>query len=230
MTPRIIALIPMRHQSERIPNKNYRPFAGKPLYHHIVNTVLACPLIADVVIDTDSPVIMEDASQHFPEVRLIERPEHLRSGKVSVNDVLLYDTTQAEADYYLQTHSTNPLLCADTITKAIQLFQDNYPIFDSVFSVTEVKSRLWDSLARAINHNPGILVRTQDLPPVYEENSCLYIFTRASLESRHNRIGERPIMFQIDRTDALDIDEEFDFRVAEFLYLERKKSLIGVGA
>lgn len=230
MTPRIVALIPMRHQSERIPNKNYRHFAGKPLYHYIVHSVLACPLIANIVIDTDSRVIMDDASQHFPEVRLIERPEHLRSGTVPMNDVLFYDTTQAQADYYLQTHSTNPLLRPETITKAIHLFLDNYPIFDSLFSVTKVKSRLWDSLTRAINHNPAILVRTQDLPPIFEENSCLYIFTRSSLETRYNRIGERPIMFQMDRIDALDIDEELDFRVAEFLYLERKKGSTGVEA
>ena len=78
-----------------------------------------------------------------------------------------------------------------------------------------------DLLARAVNHNPAILLRTQDLPPIYEENSCLYIFTRNVLESRHNRIGERPMMYEIDPVEAWDIDEELDFRIAEFLYKER---------
>lgn len=223
MTPRTVALVPMRHHSERVPGKNYRPFAGKPLYHYILTSLLACPLIAEVVIDTDSPVIMEGASQHFPGVGLIERPEHLRAGTVPTNEVLLYDVTQIEADYYLQTHSTNPLLRAETITRAIQLFLDNYPTYDSLFSVTRVQTRLWDGLARAINHNPALLLRTQDLPPVYEENSCLYIFTRSTLETRHNRIGERPLMFEIDRIEAWDIDEELDFRMAEFLYLEHQR-------
>ena len=221
-SPGIVALIPMRHHSERVPGKNYRPLAGKPLYHHILTSLLACPLIAEVVINTDSPVIMEGVSKHFPQVRLIERPEHQTADTVPTNDVLLYDVTQVKADYYLQTHSTNPLLRTETITRAIQLFLDNYPMYDSLFSVTRVQTRLWDSLTRAINHNPAILLRTQDLPPVYEENSCLYIFTQNTLEARHNRIGRRPLMFEIDRIEAWDIDEELDFRLAEFLYLNRQ--------
>jgi CMP-N-acetylneuraminic acid synthetase len=230
MRPRIAALVPMRHHSERVQGKNYRPFGDRPLYHYIIISLLACPQISDVVVDTDSQLIMEDASNHFPQVRLIERPAYLRGGTVPMNDVLLYDVTQTEADFYLQTHSTNPLLAPETITRAIQLFLDKHPIYDSLFSVTRVQTRLWDSLARAINHNPAILLRTQDLPPVYEENSCLYIFTRTTLETRHNRIGERPLMFEIDRIEAWDIDDELGFRVAEFLYQERQAMSRGVKA
>ena len=141
-----------------------------------------------------------------------------------MNDVLLHDTSQVDADYYLQTHCTNPLLRPETIGRAIQAFLDAYPIHDSLFSVTRVNTRLWDSLARAINHNPAILIRTQDLPPLYEENSNLYIFTRETLETRHNRIGERPLMYEIDRLEAWDIDEELDFQIAEMLYLQRVTS------
>jgi len=224
MNPGIVALVPMRHHSERVPGKNYRPFAGRPLYHHIVDSLLACPLIREVVVDTDSPDIKKDASSHFPQVLLLDRPQHLRAGMVPMNDVLLHDVAQIEADYYLQTHSTNPLLRSETIVDAIESFLASRPAHDSLFSVTRVQTRLWDSEGRAINHDPSILLRTQDLPPVYEENSCLYIFTRRTLESRGNRIGERPLLFVIDRTEAWDIDEELDFRVAEFLYLEREKS------
>jgi CMP-N-acetylneuraminic acid synthetase len=220
----IVALVPMRHESERVPGKNYRPFAGEPLYHRIVRTLLDCPLISQIVINTDSPVILEDARCHFPQIRLNERPESLRGGNVPMNDVLLYDVQQFSADYYLQTHSTNPLLRSETISRAVESFLDQYPIYDSLFSVTRIQRRLWDGLARAINHNPAILIRTQDLPPIYEENSCLYLFTRSNLEKRHNRIGERPLMFEIDSIEGWDIDEEPDFRVAEFLYREREKN------
>ena len=224
MKPRIVALVPMRHHSERVPGKNYRPLAGKPLYHRIMSSLLKCPSVEEVVVDTDSPVIMEDAAEHFPQVRLIERPEHLRDGTVPMNDVLLHDVSQVAADYYVQTHSTNPLLRAETITAAIQSFLDSIAEYDSLFSVTRVQTRLWDSQGRAVNHNPAILLRTQDLPPVYEENSCLYIFTRSTLETRHNRLGERPLMFEMDRMEAWDIDEELDFRIAEFLYQQRQNS------
>lgn len=223
MKPRIVALVPMRHYSERVPGKNYRFLGGRELYHHIIDTLLDCELIDEVAINTDSPRIMEDASEHFPQVRLIERPQELRDDTVPMNDVLLYDVTQVESDYYLQTHSTNPLLSTETITRAIHLFLDKYPSYDSLFSVTRIETRLWDGLGRAINHNPAILLRTQDLPPVYEENSCLYIFSGRTLEKRHNRIGERPLMFEINAEEAWDIDNETDFRIAEFLYCERIK-------
>jgi CMP-N-acetylneuraminic acid synthetase len=223
MKPRIVALVPMRHHSERVPGKNYRSFGGKELYHHIIETLSDCEQIDEVVINTDSPIIMENASQHFPQVRLIERPQHLRDDAVPMNEVLLYDVTQAESDFYLQTHSTNPLLSTETVTRAIDRFLDNYPSYDSLFSVTRIETRLWDGLGRAINHNPEILLRTQDLPPVYQENSCLYIFTGSTLETQHNRIGRRPLMFEIDAEEAWDIDNETDFRVAEFLYSERMK-------
>lgn len=223
MKPRIVALVPMRHNSERVPGKNYRPFGGKELYHHIIESLSDCELIDEVVINTDSPRIMEDASEQFPQVRRIERPAHLRDGTVPMNDVLLYDVTQVDSDYYLQTHSTNPLLTTDTITRAISLFLENHPSYDSLFSVTRIQTRLWDAQARAINHDPAILLRTQDLPPVFEENSCLYIFTRSTLEKRHNRIGERPLMFEINAEEAWDIDNETDFRIAELLYCQRMK-------
>ena len=208
----------MRHHSERVPGKNYRSFAGKPLYHRIINSLLSCTSVYQVVIDTDSPIIIEDISKHFPQVQVIERPEHLRADTIPMNDVLLNDVKMVKADFYLQTHSTNPLLRSETISKAIDMFLDNYPLYDSLFSVTRVRTRLWDGLTRPINHNPAILLRTQDLPPIYEENSCLYIFNRDTLEKRHNRIGERPLMFEIDPTEAWDIDEELDFKIAEFLY------------
>ena len=224
---RIAALVPMRHHSERVPGKNYRAFAGQPLYHHIVNSLLAAPAVSEVVIDTDSPIISKDAAEHFPEVRLIERPEHLRSGNVPMNDVLLHDVHEVASDYYLQTHSTNPLLRTETISDAIGQFVESHPVYDSLFSSTRLQTRLWDALARPMNHNPAILLRTQDLPPVYEENSCLYLFTRQTLEARHNRIGERPMMFAIDALEAWDIDEELDFRVAEFLYRDRETSSAG---
>ncbi len=221
-SPRIVALVPMRHHSERVPGKNYRNFAGKPLYAWIVETLLAVPEIAEVVVDTDSPVIMAGLREAYPRVRVLERPEHLRDGRIPMNEVLLHDTAQVPADFYLQTHSTNPLLRPETVRRAVQTFLANTPAYDSLFGVTRLQTRLWDALARPINHNPAILLRTQDLPPIYEENSCIYIFTRTLLETRRNRIGERPYLFEIPAEEAWDIDEPLDFEIAEFLMRRRK--------
>lgn len=191
--------------------------AGRPLYSYILETLFACPEISTVVVDTDSPVIQEGLRQQYPNVQVLDRPEHLRSGEVPMNEVLLHDTSLVEAEFYLQTHSTNPLLRHETISRAIQAITSQYPTFDSLFSVTRLQTRLWDALGRAVNHNPAILLRTQDLPPIYEENSCLYIFTRQTLLQRRNRLGERPLMFEINSAEAWDIDEEIDFLITDLL-------------
>ena len=221
---KIVALVPMRHASVRVPGKNYRPIAGKPLYHHILETLLACPEISQVVVDTDSPVILEGLARNFPTVTALLRPEHLRADTIPTNEILMHDTAQAPADLYLQTHSTNPLLRAQTVSAAIRALQEVYPAYDSLFGVTRLQNRLWDELGRAINHNPAVLLRTQDLPPVYEENSCIYLFTRETLAQKRNRLGERPLMFEIPAEEAWDIDEEIDFTVADVLLRARKET------
>jgi len=223
--PRLIAIVPMRHYSERAPGKNYRDFAGKPLFHHIVESLLSCTLIDKVIIDTDSEIIMEQAKSTFPDVLVFERPAHLRDGSISMNDVLLNCINQAPADFYLQTHSTNPILSAATIAESVEKFFKVYPVNDSLFSVTRRQVRYWDQLVRPINHNQSILLRTQDLPPIYEENSCIYIFTKAILEKNHNRIGDRPFMFEIPEVEAQDIDTELNFTVAEILYKKTRNPL-----
>lgn len=215
---KIAALLPMRHNSERIKGKNYRPFAGLPLYHHIMLTLVKCPLINEIVIDTDSPIIQSGAKRHFPNVHIINRPEHLRSGDISMNTILLHDINHVEADWYLQTHCTNPLLKPETITKAINALINGYPKYDSLFSVTKVQSRFWDKDNKPLNHSPSVLIRTQDLPPIFEENSNIFIFNKETLISRNNRIGFRPLMFEVPRHEAIDIDEELDFLVAESIY------------
>jgi CMP-N-acetylneuraminic acid synthetase len=222
---KIAALVPMRHHSQRVPGKNYRLLAGKPLFHHIIGTLLACQLIDEVVVDTDSQPVMQSLREVFPQVRILERPESLRSDTIPMNEILAYDTSQVEADFYLQTHSTNPLLKSESIQRAVQTFLSGYPLYDSLFSVTRLQTRLWDQLGRAINHNPAILLQTQDLPPVFEENSCMYLFTRPTLVSRRNRLGERPMMFEIDAAEAWDIDEELDFLLVEFLIDHSPQSL-----
>jgi len=215
--PNITALVPMRHHSQRVPGKNYRPLAGKPLFHHIIASLLACKEITEVVVDTDSQPVMDGLRAHFPMVHILERPGQLRPDTVSMNAILEYDTSQVQADFYLQTHSTNPLLRPGTISRAIQSLLERYPAYDSLFSVTRLQKRLWTQYGRAINHDPGILLQTQDLPPVYEENSCIYIFTRPTLLKRHNRLGEHPFMFEMDAMESWDIDDELDFAIAGYL-------------
>ncbi len=214
---RIVALVPIRHHSQRVPGKNYRILGGKPLFHHIIQTLLHVPEISEIFVDTDSPDVISGLAAHFPAVKVIDRPEDLRADDTPMNEILAFDTSQVAADFYLQTHSTNPLLRANTISRALETFTSQVPIYDSLFSVTRLQTRLWNQSAQPINHDPAVLLQTQDLPPVYEENSCIYIFTRQNLLARRNRMGAHPLMFEIDAEEAWDIDEELDFSIADFL-------------
>ncbi len=222
---KITAIVPMRHNSVRVKGKNHRQFAGKPLYHHIIQALSDCDLIGEIVIDTDSATIIEDAKREFPHVSLVERPEELCVDTIPMHEVLLYDLKHVEADLYLQTHSTNPLLRSVTIGKAIRGFIKESYTYDSLFGVTQLQARLWDPLCLPVNHNPNILLRTQDLPPIYMENSNMYIFTREILEKRRNRIGEKPMMCEIDTMEAWDIDDENDFEIAEMIDKRRFENL-----
>ena len=135
-----------------------------------------------------------------------------------MNDILLHDINQIKSKFYLQTHSTNPLLSSKSLNDSINIFKRNLPIYDSLFSVTRKQTRYWDSMARPINHNKNILMRTQDLPPIYEENSCIYIFDKECLNKKRNRIGDRPLLYEINSFEAIDIDEEIDFSLAQEIY------------
>lgn len=217
---RIVGLVPMKAHSERVPDKNIRDFDGEPLFHWILDTLTRSRHVDEVLVDTDSEVIAEQAPRRFDTVTIEVRPEEIRGDFVSMNRVLMHDVQQVEADYFLQTHATSPLLTAETVDAAVEAFL-NSEEHDSLFTVTRLQTRLYDAEGEAINHDPGELLRTQDLPPVYEENSALYLFDADTLRERENRIGHEPMMYPIDPVEAHDIDEELDFRIAEFLHRER---------
>ena len=215
----VVALMPMRHFSSRIEGKNYKLFGDeRPLFFHMASKLVECKEINKVVIDTDSEYIKELCVKNFPQIVIIDRPKSLSGEDCPMNDILLYDIQQVKSKFYIQTHSTNPLLRKASIVSSLKLFKKNFPTYDSLFSVTKMQTRLWDSMARPINHNKNILMRTQDLPPYYEENSCIYIFERECLEKNRNRIGERPFMYELNPIEASDIDEKTDFLLTETLF------------
>ena len=212
-----VALVPMRHHSVRVSGKNFRELAGVPLYHYVLRTLMACPSLSEIVVDTDSEAIREGLQRAFPQVRVIDRPASLRGDDVPMTEILFHDTSQVPADYYLQTHSTNPFLKPETIERAIQWWMDAREQFDSLFSVTRIQARLWSHTGHPVNHDPSVLLQTQALSPIYLENSCLYLFPAALIRSTRRRVGVRPKLFEIDPIEGIDIDEERDFAFAELL-------------
>lgn len=217
---KVTALLPMKGHSERVPNKNMRKFAGKPLYHRIAQVLQDSDLIDSIVVNTDSDTIAYDAVTHFSKIWIHRRPEKIQGDLIPMNDIIAYDISLLEGEHFLQTHSTNPLLQKNTLEKAITAYFHSLDQFDSLFSVTKWQTRLYWATGEPINHNPNELLRTQDLPPVFEENSNLYIFSKSVFfNSGGRRIGKSPQMFAMDKREALDIDEAADFQIAENLLL-----------
>lgn len=218
MTKQFVALVPMKGHSERVPNKNLKDFNGRPLFHCVVDALLKSKNVSQVVINTDSEEIAKSALDNFDRVTIVNRPEEIQGDFVSMNKVIEHDLSQVDGDYFLQTHSTNPLLTAETIDKAIEAFHNLDSNFDSLFSVTRHQARFFDKDEIPVNHNPDELLRTQDLPPLYEENSNIYLFSRDSFQKTNARIGAHPKIFEMDKIEAIDIDEPEDFIIAESLY------------
>ena len=214
---KIVALVPMRHHSQRVPEKNFRELAGKPLFHHIIETLLSVPELDGIYVDTDSSPIASGIQENFPAVRIIHRPQDLCADDTPMNQIIVHDVSVIQANYYLQTHSTNPLLKPGTISMAIQRFIESIDQYDSLFSVTRLQTRLYDREGKALNHNPKELLQTQDLPPVFEENSCIYLFSEESLIENGHRIGKKPYLFEIAPAEAWDIDTPLDFEIVNYL-------------
>lgn len=224
---KFVALVPMKAHSMRVKDKNIREVGGVPLFFHILKTLGECRTISNIYVDTDSSYIKERIYKDFKNVQIIDRLPHLAGSSVPMNDVITYDLSLIKGKYFLQTHATNPLLKSETIDNAIKFFLSQQT-HDSLFSVTRILKRFYDVKGRPINHDPQILLNTQDLTPVYEENSCIYIFTRESFGKNKNRVGSTPCMYEIDKKEAIDIDDEFDFEMVKFIFnfLKNQKKMI----
>jgi len=215
------ALLPIKDHSERVPGKNFKPLLGKPLWEHVVATLHAMDEVVTIHIDTDSQRFTAEVLAPYPKVRIIPRPMELCGDFVATNKLFAHDLTEIADDGLplLQTHTTNPLLTAGTLRRSFQQFDDALKAghADSLFSVTPYFARFYRRDLTAINHDPKALLRTQDLDPLLEENSNFYLFTRASFAATGARIGARPALFEMDRLEATDIDDEASWLLAEAL-------------
>ena len=208
----------MKANSERVPSKNFRFFAGKPLYRWVLDSLLNLSEIDLVVINTDAREILRQSGlQSSERVMIRDRKPEICGDMVSMNLVLADDVDNVEADEYLMTHTTNPLLKSDTIRRAIAVFQaaqmDGRA--DSLFSVSKHQTRFYRGDGTPVNHDPANLVRTQDLEPWFEENSNLYLFSKNSFRGTGARIGKKPLLFEISKSESVDIDDHDDWDIAE---------------
>lgn len=225
--PRIVALLPMKANSVRVKGKNFRDFCGKPLFRWILDTLLEVDEINQIVINTDArQTLVENGLVETDRITVRDRKAEISGDHVSMNLVLADDIINVPADIYLMTHTTNPLISSNTIRNTIAAFTEAHVAgkADSLFTVNKVQSRFYRADCRPVNHDPDNLIPTQNIEPWFEENSNLYLFTAASFDKTHSRIGRKPVMFVTPCFESIDIDtsSDWDFAHASLDYLLKK--------
>lgn len=216
----IVALLPMKAHSSRVPGKNFRNLNGKPLFRWILDSLLAVDEVSKIVINTDARnILAEKGLEESDRIIIRDRKQELCGDDVSMNLVLEDDVNNVYSDAYLMTHTTNPLLSVRTIKDAIATFKRHYQAGknDSLFTVNKIQTRFYREDCSPVNHDPDNLIPTQDLESWYEENSNLYIFTGESFSQTKARIGKSPLMYEVPKIESVDIDEPEDWDMAEAL-------------
>lgn len=221
----LVALLPMKAHSQRVCGKNFRLLGGRPLFRWMLDALLSIPAIGTIVINTDARTLLEtDPAIRSERVLIRDRRAEICGDLVSMNRIIADDVSAVVSPIYLMTHTTNPFLSPATILSALAAYREacRGGKADSLFSVNRLQTRLYRGDGSAVNHDPQNLLRTQDLEPWFEENSCLYLFSAEGFARTGARIGDRPLLFETPRLESVDIDEPDDWRLAELLAASKR--------
>ena len=222
-----MALLPMKANSTRVKGKNFRDFCGKPLFRWILDSLLEVQEIDCIIINTDArDILAKNGLTDTDRIMIRDRKAEICGDDISMNLVLADDVANVNADIYLMTHTTNPILSPETIRKAIAKYSKSQDenLADSLFTVNKIQTRFYREDCSAINHDPNNLIPTQNLEPWYEENSNLYLFNRDSFAKTNARIGKQPTMMVTPEIESSDIDtpDDWDRAIITVQYLIQK--------
>lgn len=221
---KIAFFLPTRKGSERVKNKNTRPFAGIDggLVENKLQQLLATKFIDEILFSSNDETCMKVASKYSNDsrLRIIPRPEKLCLSSTNLQDLICYVPTITNADHILWGHVTTPLVGAEQYDEGVRLYLDKLDEgYDSLVGVKELKNFLLDKTGRLINNTTDILwPRTQDLEPLYEINHTMFLAKREVYTEQKNRIGRKPLLHIMDEIHGFDIDWPDDFVIAEMLY------------
>ncbi|MBO7492448.1 MAG: acylneuraminate cytidylyltransferase family protein [Bacteroidales bacterium] len=215
---KVVALIPIKLGSKRVPQKNIKPFFdGTPLMSFIQQACLDSELIDETYIycsdETVKPYVL-------PGVKFLKRPVELDGDDKNANDIIREFMKTVEADVYVNTHTTSPFAEVATINKCIMKVTSGE--YDSAFCAENIKVFLWKD-DRPINFDPDHFPRTQDLPDVFAETSIAYVFTKQSFLKYNRRVGVKPFICEVGKIEAMDIDYPEDFAICDAIYRIRKE-------
>lgn len=210
---RIVAVVPMKLNNQRLPQKNIKPFTnGKPLCSYILNTLKTIDEIEDVFVYCSD----EEIKRYIPsDVNFLKRPEVLDLDTASMTDVLKSFSKEVSADIYVMTHTTAPFISSNSIKNGLEkVISEEY---DSAFAVEKLQDFMWKD-GKPMNYDLNKIPRTQDLPSMYMETSGFYIYRNEVIREYGRRIGKKPYLVEVGKVEAIDIDEYEDFVIADAVY------------
>lgn len=221
---KIAFFLPTRKGSERVKNKNTRPFANIEggLIENKISQLLATKCLDEIILSTNDEACIEIARKYSwnKRLRVIPRPDELCLSSTNLQDLICYVPTITDADHILWGHVTTPLIGAVEYDKGIDLYLSKLAEgYDSLVGVTELRNFLLNKKGELINNNTNIpWPRTQDLETLYEINHTMFLAKREVYTKLKNRIGVRPLLYIMDKINSFDIDWEDDFMIAEIMY------------
>ncbi len=234
---KVLAVIPARGGSKGIPQKNIRELYGKPLIYYMMEAAKKCEYIDKVVLSTDDEKIAKIAKGLGAEVPFL-RPADLAKDETPLNPVLkhvlyFYDKQGWRADVVISLQPTSPLIASDIISQVIRKFIDTN--CDSVVTVTEIghghpyrAKRLGDE-DKIENFFPNFdgdrFFNRQERPPAYAYNGAIYLRKRELVENWSGTdfgLGNDCRAVVVESKYAVNIDSEFDFKLAEMLLREKE--------
>lgn len=222
---KVVAIIPARAGSKRLPNKNILKLGDKPLIAWSIEACRSSKYIDDIVISSDSEKILKIAGDYQANI-LLKRPEKLASDTASTNDVIIHSISMLNItrdDIIIVLQPTSPLRTSEDIDSSLELMHDKG--VKGVISVSLCEhSPLWcntlsSDLLMDSFLSPEIKgVRSQDLPPFYRLNGAIYAFEVSKVLENSGISFDRDVCAYImDRYSSVDIDEMIDFKIAELL-------------
>lgn len=223
MQDKVVFYLPTRKGSERVLNKNTKPFAGIEggLVENKIRQLLATRLIDEIIFSSNDEKCIDVARKYVDSrLRIVERPDELCLSSTNLQDLICYVPTVTDADHILWGHVTTPLCGPEEYDKAISIYKDKLKEgYDSLVGVTELKNFLLDKNGRLVNNTTNIpWPRTQDLEPLYPINHTIFLAKREVYVEQKNRIGRKPLLHVMDEIHSFDIDWPDDFIIAETLY------------
>jgi len=216
---KVVLLIPIKLNNQRLPGKNLMLLNGKPLCQYLFDTVKDIEEVDEKYVYCSS----EDIIPYMPEgIIYKKRDASLDRNETKGLEIIDSFVNEVDADIYILAHATQPFTKASSIIEAVEKVKSGE--YDSAFSTSTIQTYCWYQ-GKPLNYDMQDIARTQDLEPVYVETSGFFIFTREVFKQYHQRIGKKPYMCVVDTFEAIDIDTPMDFAYAEVTaeYLNGKK-------